>query len=320
MKEEYIYGVARVHVREAELLNRQDMEQLLTAASYDEAAQMLADRGYAGDESQIENLIAARRKSLWDFLQELGVSPQQLSIFRMDIDFHNLKVAVKSQILSEHAEMFMMDYGNIAPEQIQKAIKEKNFADLPSIMGQAGQNALEVLLKTRDGQLCDVILDRAALESVYEAGKGSDIPLVRKYVSLKTALTDIKIAVRCCLTQKSADFIKRALAVCDSLDVHALAVAAAKDLEAVYACLFSTEYDGAVPALKESMSAFEKWCDDQMMQLIRREKSKCSTLGPIVAYLLAVENEMKMVQLILSGKKNHLEENLIRERLRELYG
>ncbi|MBE5040115.1 V-type ATPase subunit [Ructibacterium gallinarum] len=320
MKEDYIYGVARVHVREAELLNRQDIEQLLTATSYDDAVQMLAEKGYTGDDSKIENLISARRKSLWEFLQELGVSPQQLSMFRADIDFHNLKVAVKSQILSEDAEMFMMDFGNIAPKQIQKAVQERDFSDLPSIMGRAGQNALDILLKTRDGQLCDVILDRAALESVYKAGRDSDIPLVREYVKLKTALTDIKIAVRCCLTEKSLDFIDRALAVCEGLDVHALALAAAKDLEAVYTCLFSTEYDGAVAALKESMSAFEKWCDNQVMQLIRQEKSKCSTLSPIIAYLLAVENEMKIVRLILSGKKNQLEENLIRERVRELYG
>ena len=44
------------------------------------------------------------------------------------------------------------------------------------------------------------------------------------------------------------------------------------------------------------------------------------TLSPIVAYLLGVENEIKMVRLILTGKLNSLPQSVILERVREMYG
>lgn len=320
MKDQYAYGVARTHVREQELLSRQELEQLMAAPSYEEAVQLLADKGYAGDESRIENLIDARRSLLWEFLKELGVEPEQLKMFRYDVDFHNLKAAVKSQVMAEPAEDFMMEFGNVPSGQIIRAVRERDFESLPPELRAAGRSALEVLLQTRDGQLCDMILDRAALEATAAAGRASDIPLAEAYAQLKVALTDIKIAVRCCLTEKPADFILRALADCDGLDKGALALAAAKELEAVYAYLSYTAYDGAAEALKESMSAFEKWCDNMVMELIRPEKSKSFTLGPIIGYMLAVENEMKIVRLILSGKLNQLDDSLIRERIRDIYG
>ena len=45
-------------------------------------------------------------------------------------------------------------------------IKEKDFGKLPANMQHAAEEAYESLLHTRDGQLCDVIIDKAALEAI----------------------------------------------------------------------------------------------------------------------------------------------------------
>ena len=55
------------------------------------------------------------------------------------------------------------------------------------------------------------------------------------------------------------------------------------------------------------------------MEMIRPEKYHPFTLGPLAAYILAREAEIKSVRILLSGKLNHLSENAIRERLREMY-
>ena len=102
--------------------------------------------------------------------------------------------------------------------------------------------------------------------------------------------------------------------------MNRLAVAATKDLSAVFEYLVYTPYAGTIETLKKSLSDFEKWCDDAMMERLRAEKTKNFGLEPIIAYMLAVESEMKQVRLILTGKRNLLDENLIRERMRELYG
>lgn len=68
-----------------------------------------------------------------------------------------------------------------------------------------------------------------------------------------------------------------------------------------------------------SMSEFEKWTDNKIMDLIKSQKSNPFTVAPIFSYILAKQNELKAVQIILSGKKNTLPDELIRERIRDLY-
>lgn len=81
----------------------------------------------------------------------------------------------------------------------------------------------------------------------------------------------------------------------------------------------ATEYAEAANRLKESNSAFEKWCDDRVMGLIKEQKSNPFTIGPLLAYIIARQNEINMVRIILSGKLNELPDSVVRERLRELY-
>ena len=71
--------------------------------------------------------------------------------------------------------------------------------------------------------------------------------------------------------------------------------------------------------MKESLSAFERWCDNLMIRRIRPQLHNAFGLGPLAAYILARENEIKSVRIVLSGKKNELPEESIRERVRETY-
>ena len=84
-------------------------------------------------------------------------------------------------------------------------------------------------------------------------------------------------------------------------------------------CLEGTEYAQAAEALRKSPAAFEKWCDDLIIEEIRPQKYNPFTLGPLAAYILARRNEIKCVRMILTGRQNELPDNVIRERLREMY-
>ena len=115
------------------------------------------------------------------------------------------------------------------------------------------------------------------------------------------------------------DFIRRALAKCDTLDVSLLTQASVESFDAIIAYLNTTEYSGAAEALTQSASAFERWCDNRLIEKIRPQKYETSTIGPLAAWLLARENEIKTVRILLSGKRNGLSDDAIRERLREMY-
>ena len=52
--------------------------------------------------------------------------------------------------------------------------------------------------------MCDVIIDRAALDAIYAAGEAAKDSIIKEYAESVVAIADIKIAVR---SQKTAKTI-----------------------------------------------------------------------------------------------------------------
>lgn len=321
MAEKYTYAVARVRARETSLLTDKDLDMLLSAKTYDEALRILADRGFSGsgEFSDYGELLRQETDKIWNFVKEIGINQEELSVFLLKRDFHNIKAAIKAVLTSASEEGIYLSGGTIAPDVIRESVAKRDFSVLPEYMAQAAQSAAETFLKTGDGQACDIIIDRAALEAIKKAGEESDIPMISEYAELTIALSDIKIAVRSCALSKNGKFIKDAIAPCDTLNIDTLCRAAAKGLDELYSYLSVTPYARAKDALSVSYSEFEKWCDNLIMDTISAQKYNSFTIAPIAAYILARENEIGAVRIILSGKKNGLSQESIKERLRDMY-
>ena len=83
------------------------------------------------------------------------------------------------------------------------------------------------------------------------------------------AAANINIAVRACKANKDSEFLQRAFCACES-HVQKLITAAGNRPEAIYEYLETTAYADAIAAIKESPAAFDRWCDNRIIQLIRR--------------------------------------------------
>ena len=167
--------------------------------------------------------------------------------------------------------------------------------------------------------MADIIVDRACLDAIEAAGKASPDKVIRDYAKSQVAVTNIKIAVRSAKTKKSLDFLHKALAPCASFDVRTLAQAAFQGVDALLDYLSSSGYAEAAEALKKSPSAFERWCDNRVIETIKPQKYEVCTVGPLVAYVLARQNEIKTARIVITGKANGLSDEAIRERTREMY-
>lgn len=320
MAELYTYAVARIHAKELSLLNSRDVEQLVTAKDKPEVLRILADKGFGnGSETDTEALLDGEFRKTRELIGELLNDTSVLDVFLLEKDFHNLKAAVKVVYTESPADGIFMDGGSISAEKIHSAVSERNFEELPMKMRYAAEEAAAVLNRTGDGQLCDIIVDRAALEAIREAGEKSGSEMLDGYSELFVALADIKIAFRCARLGKSAEFTKKAVAKCASLDSDKLIRSAAAGTEELIKYIEITDYASCVPFMKESDSMFEKHCDNLIMDFIKKQKTNPFTIGPVAAYVLARENEIKTVRIILSAKENGLPEAGVRERLRDMY-
>lgn len=318
-EKQYVYAVARIRSKELSLLSGAFLEQLLSAKSYEECIQLLNEKGWGGDGEGAEELLAGERKKTWGLIAELAGDMSPFDVFLYANDYHNLKAAIKESRMEYDYPGIYISQGTVEVEKIRQAIREKDYSLLPQEMRAAAGEAYEALMQTGDGQLCDIIVDRAALEAIYRAGKKSDNDCIRMYAELTVAAADIKTAVRASRTKKSRDFLSRALAPCGTLDTDRLSQAAAEGQDSIEAYLELTPYAEAVEELKKSLSAFERWCDNLIIRRIQPQRFNPFGLGPLAAYILARENEIKTVRIVLSGKLNGLGEESIRERVREMY-
>ena len=319
---DYTYAVARIRAMEMTLFSSATIEQLMAMKSYDSCLQFLMECGWGDTDTPMnaEAILAKENEKTWNVIKELLKEKQSvLDVFSYQKLFHNLKSAIKASVTtSAHGTIYFDDCA-IDGKSMEQIVKERDFDSLPEFMQEAAREAYETFLHTRDGQLCDIIVDRATLEAIYEAGKKAEDPIIKDYAESTVAVANIKIAVRSQKTAKSLEFMKRAMAPCDSISVERLMMAALSGMEAICEYLTGTSYAGGAEALKESPSAFERWCDNQLIETIKPQKYNPFSIGPLVAYVLARQNEIKTVRIILTGKLNELPDEQMRERIREMY-
>lgn len=318
---EYTYAVARIRALEVSLFSQSVIDQLMACKDYDSALNFIMDKGWGGIdvEPNADAVLAAERSKIWATIRELGVPMTTFDVLSYPNVFHNLKTAVKEIFTDVKHDEFYYEGTVPSREELRDIVSKKEFFRLPKSMEAAAQDAYETILHTGDGQLCDVIVDQACLKAIDEAGKTSDAEIIRKYAETVVAVANIKITVRCQKTGKSIEFMRRAMAPCSSLDTERLAKAALSGFDAVTDYLSASGFADAAEALAQSPSAFERWCDNYLIEMIKPQKYNAFSVGPLVAYVLARENEIKTVGIILSGKLNGLSDDSIRERIREMY-
>lgn len=315
----YIYAVTRAHMRELSMLTSTTLEQMLAAPDYDAALAILAEKGWETELHEPGAILMAEENKTWDFISEMVEDMSPFNVFLVANDYHNLKAAIKKTITGSEVEPVYLPRGTVPLAQLRHAAETADFSDLPPEMRVAGEAAFDALRTSGDGQLCDIRLDVAALAATYQAGKASGSDILARYGELTVAVADIKTAARCAKLGKPRSFVREALVECETLSADRLALAAGEGPEALYTYLANTDYAEAVPALRKSAAAFECWCDNLMMNSIRSQKTVNSGIGPLAAYLLARECEIKSVRMILSGQLNRLPAAAVRERLREMY-
>ncbi|MGI5959386.1 MAG: V-type ATPase subunit [Massiliimalia sp.] len=321
MAEEYTYAVARVHAKELSLLTRQDLEQLLGCPTESDCLRVLSEKGFGEGQTGLdaEHLLEYEYHRTWEFLTQLMGDDTGLDLFRIGDDYHNLKAAVKCAAQNVFHQGAFRRGGTLSWEDIYQAVKEQDWERLPKKLAECGEKAYSVLLQTKDGQAADMVIDRDCLEQILEKGMALKNETLREYARQMVALANLRVAVRCVRTGKGHTFLEQALVPCPGQNLYGMMAAAGEGIEQLGEYLQMTEFREAAGLVKGSYAQLEKWCDNRLFDVIRSQKHQVFGLAPLAGYWLAREAELGAVRLILSAKRNGLNTDLVRERLRELY-
>ncbi|HEY8498981.1 MAG TPA: V-type ATP synthase subunit C [Clostridia bacterium] len=325
-QEEYAYAVGLIRAKEIKLLDSDRLNRMIEAPNAAEAFKVLteAEYGYGNTENynSFEQVLAEEIKKTYALLAEIAPMPEVVDAFKRKYDYFNVKVLLKAEFSGQEPPQILTDTGVFGAEQIKRIIRERDYSELSPVMIQAITDTYENFSRMRDPQAVDLIIDKASYAQYVDDLNEFDSPFLHELVRIIIDITNIKMYIRARGLNKSWDFIGKLLLKGGEISEEFYFTEFDKPVEAFVDDLHQTKYGDAVKrgwelyTAKKNTSGLEKLLDDFLMRYVRSSKLITMGVEPFIAYLFAKETEIRNVRIIMTGKINGLNEDLIRERLR----
>ena len=198
---DYLFLTTRVRALEGCLLNRGQMEQMLEAGSPEEAARILTDCGYPELETvsaiTVGEMLNRERERLFQDLAELVPDPAILAVFQLPHDYHNVKVLLKSEAMGiQEGQAWWMPAVFRRSSWSLRCGRER-FQNLPPQLGEAIDEARQVLSATRDPQLGDMVLDRRYFQELLVLAEETGSLFLQGYVQRMIDAANLRTASPC---------------------------------------------------------------------------------------------------------------------------
>lgn len=323
MSVSYEFSVGSVRVREKSLLSNTDIEQLLACKSSSELIKILIDKGY-GEGDTIDEILVSHTDALWEYLRQTTPDFSVYEPFIIQNDAHNLKVILKATMSGREFDSLLLSPYTIEPKLLKEAVEHRKFSLLPDWMSEPADRAYDIVAHKGDARECDAVIDKALMERILELCDSLHSEFLKEYFKTVVFYNDVKVAIRCARTGADREFLINSLCELDGFDKKAVINATLKGLGPLLDLLAKIDVygcSGAIEQYKLSAGAFEKYVDNNLISLAK-ECCKRTSEGaePILGYYLGCEAEKKVIHIISSGINTATPPELIRERLREIYG
>lgn len=318
----YPFAVASVRSMENKLLTKQRLLQMAEAKDAEEALRLLQDSDYGKtqvrDIHDFEKMIQNNLEEAYQAVAKLIPNETFMDIFRFKNDYHNIKVLIKEEISKVSGKKFLIQGGAIPIEELRKNFRERNYMELPNINAKAVEEAIEMYAKTKNGRYIDTILDRACFQVMSDAAEKLGIDYVTRYIRKLADVTNLKTLLRIRKLDRTEQELLESIVPGGELGPEILVRALKGD--SAEAVLKETSYGSlCVGNMEQGFTAFEKACDDYLMDYVKEAKYKTLTPEPVAAYILAKETEAKCVRIIMTCKLHDIDAEIIKERVREAY-
>lgn len=323
---DYLHISTRLRAMEKQMLTHDKLIRLLNCKADEDMLKLLCENGWQPfdirSSAQLEEQISQRRNELFTLLADYLPDAAILDVFRLKYDYHNLKSLIKANALGIESEHLLSASGTTSSAEIKAAVNEKAYSRLPQIMASAAEQAAEILARTGDPQLCDMILDKAQAKQMLFLAEKSESEFLAGYIRLSIDLDNLRILCRCALAKKGLDFIGRALLEGGNIDCRNVKEANTDVILALFDHgITANAAQTAAGAIgeKTGLAPVDLACDNTLISYLKGSRLIPFGDATVIAHILATESQLTAVRSIVSGKTAGVDEQKIAERLRISY-
>jgi V/A-type H+-transporting ATPase subunit C len=318
----YVQAVAQVRTIEDRLFSRQFFTELANAKTFKELCEMLAGTDYAitpaMTEEEIEQILLARRLEARKLFGQLIDDEEIAATIRSQIDFANLRLAIRRLVIDRPLGKDYLPNGMVEPEQFELAFEQEDYGGLPTFLQNCVETAVLAYYKNKNVRDIDFEIDRAEAEFMCESAQKIGNVFLTELFRMQTDLTNIKTMMR----QKFRNVIERdAFLPGGYLEKSRFIPCFDIGFEALASHFDATPYhhiveSGAGYLQKEkSFLKLEAASDEHLLGFLKTTRYTSAGLGPIVAYLLLKEHEIRMVRLVTAAHKALINTNTVLDRI-----
>lgn len=328
---EFTQAVSRIWVLETRLLDKSKIERMIDSHSADDALKILGETEYSNVMSNVkraadyEEILSAELQRVYALMYELCPVKDIVNLMSMKYKYHNLKVLIKGKLLDKDFSSMLIDLGNEDLVDLKRKIDTESYTQLSGNVEKAVVAAVNAFEATKDPQQIDIVIDRYMFLDLVEINNSLNYLFIDKYVKAIIDSTNIRTLLRIKKQGKNREFAQEVLISGGAIDKDTLLSLLNESPESIISKLNFTIYSEVIREgiesyiVSDSASLLEKLSDNYIMALMK--DSKLVTFGPerILSYIYAKETEIKIIRIIMVGKLNNIAEEVIRERLRDIY-
>lgn len=328
---QFTQAISRIWVLETRLLDKAKIERMIESNSAESALKVLKDTEYSNVMTNVkraadyEEILSLELKRVYKLVYELCPVKEVVDLMSIKYEYHNLKTIIKGKLLSKDFSSMLIDLGKDNLDNLKRKIETDNYRGLKTSLQKATEEVMTVFESTKDPQKIDIIIDKHMFNELVGIKKTLDYEFTDKIVNALIDLTNVRTLLRIKKQGKGRDFATEVLVdgglISKSKLLSLLNETSENILNKLSFSAYSSILQEGIQSYidKGSVNLLEKLSDNYIMKLMK--DSKLVTFGPerILSYIYAKETEIKIIRIIMVGKLNNIAEEVIRERLRDIY-
>ncbi|WP_062532228.1 V-type ATPase subunit [Jeotgalibaca dankookensis] len=320
-----------IRTYELRLLKSEDMERLLKAESLRAALEMLRTTDYDFDIETVINskdfngFLMAHLHDVYQELYELAPEPELLDLFTLRYSYHNLKVMFKERFLDEQHDDLLIPIGEMSLESLRNLVETGESSQAHPIMVEAVQALKTEFEESGRIEAVTVYMDTYYLRHLRAVTDEVNYPSVTEIADTIIDMYNLTSVVRSQNQDKPRSHLYTLLSSAGSIAKQDIIDESINGSVAIIRKLYAGKaYSGRLESVINDNKVNTLKLDQLMNELIHEVVSDgfYQAFGPLplLGYIYAKETEVTNLRLILVGKDNGISEDILRERVRLVYG
>lgn len=320
-----------IRTYELKLLQKDDFERLLKADDLKATLDTLKATDYEFDQEellqtkQFNEMLMAHLADVYREMYEVAPQPQLLDLFTLRYTYHNLKVLLKDLFLESNQETLLIPIGSLSVDQLKTLVSSGKNDNAHPLMVEAVRLTKEDFEERQLIEAVTVYMDTYYLRHLRAISDDLQNEDISAITDILIDLYNLTTLVRSLNQGKPRSHLHALLSSSGTVSKQDLIDDSINGAVSVLKKYYSSKVYGSklevvIEDNKINTLKLDKIMDELISEIVSEGIYQAFGPMPLLGYIYAKETEITNLRLVLVGKDNQIDETILRERMRTIYG